>query len=74
MNWNDVGVLQLSQGLRLITVDRRNLEDHRPIGEVCLFGQENAREGAMPEFMVETKAENLLAILRQFQTTSLALA
>src|SRR5437660_10755127 len=53
VNRDDVSMLELSQSLRLVAVDRRNLEDHRPIGKVGLFGQEHAREGAMPQFMVQ---------------------
>src|SRR5689334_2885159 len=74
VNGDNVSMLELSQGLWLVAVDRRHLEDHRPIGKVGLFGQEHAREGTMSQFMVETKAENFFAVARKLQTAFSAVA
>ena len=57
---DDVGVLQLGQGLGLGPLGGGALQDHVAVGQVGLFGQEDAGEGPAPQLAAEQEVEDLV--------------
>ena len=61
MNGDDVRMLEQGESLRLARAMTRNLEGHRPIGEVVLVGEKDPRHAPAAQLLDQPKANDRLA-------------
>jgi hypothetical protein len=73
---DNIGVLQLGQGLRLIASDRRDFDDDWPPGQRVLASTEHSRKRTASQFSNKPEAENFIADLgeRQGETAADAIS
>src|SRR5437762_8844958 len=62
---NDVGMLQLRQGLWFVPVNGRHFYHYRSAGEHLLFRQKDAGKRPAPELMAKAETEQLIPGDRQ---------